>query len=160
MKPDGREGLTSFGNYPVIGLADARQKRLETKRMLAEGIDPIASKQQAKAEAVVRGHTFERVALDWHKEMSVKWAPGHSRTVLSRLKTHVFPLLGARAIVDLDTFDLMQPLGAIKKCGTIDVALRVQNYLQSIMRDPLLLPADGAAASSSFRKAMAPQMPN
>jgi len=110
VKPDGREGLTSFGNYPVIGLADARQKRLETKRMLAEGIDPIASKQQAKAEAVVRGHTFERVALDWHKEMSVKWAPGHSRTVLSRLKTHVFPLLGARAIVDLDTFDLMQPL--------------------------------------------------
>ncbi len=44
VKPDGREGLTSFGNYPVIGLADARQKRLETKRMLAEGIDPTASK--------------------------------------------------------------------------------------------------------------------
>lgn len=103
--------------------------------MLAEGIDPIASKLQAKAEAVVRGHTFERVALDWHKEMSVKWAPGHSRTVLSRLKTHVFPLLGARAIVDLDTPDLMQPLEAIKKRGTIDVALRVQNYLQSIMRE-------------------------
>lgn len=36
VKPDGREGPTSFGNYPVIGLADARQKRLETKRMLAE----------------------------------------------------------------------------------------------------------------------------
>ena len=135
MKLDGREGLTSFGNYPVIGLADARQKRLETKRMLAEGIDPIASKQQTKAEAVVRGHTFERVALDWHKEMSVKWARGHSRTVLSRLKTHVFPLLGARAIVDLDTFDLMQPLEEIKKRGVIDVALRVQNYQQSIMRE-------------------------
>ena len=27
VKPDGREGLTSFGNYPVIGLADARNKR-------------------------------------------------------------------------------------------------------------------------------------
>ena len=27
VKPDGREGLTSFGNYPVIGLADARRKR-------------------------------------------------------------------------------------------------------------------------------------
>ena len=100
--------------------------------MLAEGIDPIASKQQAKAGAVVRGHTFERVALDWLKEMSVKWAPGHSRTALSRLKTHVFPLLGARAIVDLDTFDLMQPLEAIQKRGT----RRVQNYLQSIMREP------------------------
>jgi integrase len=73
--------------------------------------------------------------LDWHKEMSAKWAPGHSKTVLSRLKTHVFPLIGARAIVELDTHDLMTPLEAIKKRGTIDVALRVQNYLQSIMRE-------------------------
>ena len=67
--------------------------------------------------------------------MSAKWAPGHSKTVMSRLKTHVFPLIGASAIVDLDTHDLMQPLEAIKKRGTIDVALRVQNYLQSIMRE-------------------------
>ncbi|MCO7035890.1 integrase arm-type DNA-binding domain-containing protein [Pseudomonas carnis] len=135
VKPDGREGLTSFGNYPVIGLADARRKRLETKRMLADGIDPIETKHQAKAEAVIKGRTFESVALDWHTEMSAKWAPGHSKTVMSRLKTHVFPLIGARAIVDLDTHDLMKPLEAIKKRGTIDVALRVQNYLQSIMRE-------------------------
>ncbi|KAF1029015.1 MAG: Prophage integrase IntA [Pseudomonas sp.] len=28
VKPDGREGLTSFGNYPIVGLADARRKEL------------------------------------------------------------------------------------------------------------------------------------
>ncbi|QTT91453.1 tyrosine-type recombinase/integrase [Pseudomonas chlororaphis] len=135
VKPDGREGLTSFGNYPVVGLADARKKRLEVKRMLAEGLDPIESKHQAKTQATIRGRTFESAALDWHKAMSAKWAPGHAKTVLSRLKTHVFPLIGDRAIVDLDTHDLMQPLEAIQKRGTIDVALRVQNYLQSIMRE-------------------------
>jgi integrase len=135
VKPDGREGLTSFGNYPVITLADARRKRLEAKRQLANGIDPIESKRDAKTTAAINGRTFEDVALDWHKEMSAKWAPGHSKTVMSRLKTHVFPLIGARAIVDLDTHDLMAPLEAIKKRGTIDVALRVQNYLQSIMRE-------------------------
>ena len=135
VKPDGREGLTSFGNYPVITLADARRKRLEAKRQLANGVDPIESKRDAKTTAAINGRTFEDVALDWHREMSAKWAPGHSKTVLSRLKTHVFPLIGARAIVDLDTHDLMTPLEAIKKRGTIDVALRVQNYLQSIMRE-------------------------
>ncbi|MEX6663653.1 tyrosine-type recombinase/integrase [Pseudomonas sp. W2-17] len=135
VKPDGREGLTSFGNYPVITLADARRKRLEAKRQLANGIDPIESKRDAKTTAAINGRTFEDVALDWHKEMSAKWAPGHSKTVLSRLKTHVFPLIGARAIVELDTHDLMTPLEVIKKRGTIDVALRVQNYLQSIMRE-------------------------
>ena len=29
VKPDGRKGLISFGNYPVMDLADARRKRLE-----------------------------------------------------------------------------------------------------------------------------------
>lgn len=38
-------------------------------------------------------------------------------------------------MVDLDTFDLMQPLEAIKTRGTIDVVLRVQNYIHSIMRE-------------------------
>ncbi|MDU9040790.1 tyrosine-type recombinase/integrase [Pseudomonas corrugata] len=135
VKPDGREGLTSFGSYPVVGLADARNKRLAVKRMLAEGIDPIENKHQTKTQAAIKGRTFESAALEWHKAMSAKWAPGHAKTVLSRLKTHVFPLIGARSIVDLDTHDLMQPLEAIQKRGTIDVALRVQNYLQSIMRE-------------------------
>lgn len=135
VKPDGREGLTSFGSYPVVGLADARNKRLAVKQMLAEGLDPIENKHQTKTQAAIKGRTFESAALDRHKAMSAKWAPGHAKTVLSRLKTHVFPLIGARAIVDLDTHDLMQPLEAIQKRGTIDVALRVQNYLQSIMRE-------------------------
>lgn len=36
VKPDGKEGLTSFGNYPVVSLTDARAKRLELKRLLTE----------------------------------------------------------------------------------------------------------------------------
>lgn len=135
VKPDGREGLTSFGSYPVVDLADARNKRLEVKQMRAKVIDPIETKHQAKTQAAIKGRTFEGAALDCHKAMSAKWAPGHAKTVLSRLKTHVFPIIGDRAIVDLDTHDLMQPLEAIQKRGTIDVALRVQNYLQSIMRE-------------------------
>ena len=135
VKPDGREGLTSLGNYPVITLVEARRKRLEAKRLLAEGIDPVQKKQEAKVVTEAKGRSFESVATTWHKQMSAKWAPGHSKTVMSRLKTHVFPVIGARNIAELDTFDLLQPLEAIKQRGTIDVALRVQNYLQSIMRE-------------------------
>jgi len=135
VKPDGREGLTALGSYPVVGLADARRKRLELKQQLANGVDPIQFKQQAKTQAVINGRTFESVALDWYAGMVPKWAPGHAKTVLSRLKTHVFPIIGAKAIAELDTHDLMQPLEAVTKRGTIDVALRIKNYLQSIMRE-------------------------
>ena len=135
VKPDGREGLTSLGNYPVVGLADARRKRLEAKRQLAEGIDPVEQKRKAKTQTVITGITFKTVALSWHKQMASRWTPGHAKTVMSRLNTHVFPLIGDRPIHDLDTHDLLQPLEAIKKRGTLDVALRVQNYLQCIMRE-------------------------
>ncbi len=116
-------------------MAEAPRKRFGLKQQLANGIDPIQSKQQANAEAVINGRTFESVVLDWHASMVPNWVPGHANTVPSRLKTHVFPLLSARAIVELDTHDLMQPLEAVTKRGTIDVALRIKNYLQSIMRE-------------------------
>jgi integrase len=135
VKPDGKEGLTSFGNYPVISLTDARTKWLEVKRLLVQGIDPVQNKRNVKIEAEARGRTFEDVALNWHREMSAKWTPGHSNAVLRRLQTYVFPLIGARPIVDLDTHDLLQPLEAIKRKGSIDVALRVKNYLLNIMRE-------------------------
>jgi len=38
---------------------------------------------------------------------------------MNRLKTHVFPLIGSRQIAELDTFDLLQPLEAIKARGMI-----------------------------------------
>ena len=41
VKPDGREGLTALGSYPVVGLAAASPKRLELKQQLAGGIDSI-----------------------------------------------------------------------------------------------------------------------
>ena len=135
VKPGGKEGLTSFGNYPVITLTDARAKRLEVKRLLAQRIDPIEHKHKAKVEAQAKGRTFESVALDWHREMSARWTPGHSKNVLRRLEAYVFPLIGSRSIMDLDTYDLLQPLEVIKKKGLIDVALRVKNYISNIMRE-------------------------
>ena len=53
---------------------------------------------------------------------------------MSRLRTHVFPLIGQRPIAELDTHDLLEITLRIKERGTMDVALRVQNYLSTIMR--------------------------
>jgi len=39
---DGKEKLLSFGKYPGISLAAAREKRRVAKALLAAGIDPCA----------------------------------------------------------------------------------------------------------------------
>ena len=40
-----KQKLFSIGVYPVVSLSDARQRRDEARRLLAQGIDPNAKKQ-------------------------------------------------------------------------------------------------------------------
>lgn len=41
----GRENMIGFGAFPTVSLADARSKREEAKRLLADGFDPAAKKR-------------------------------------------------------------------------------------------------------------------
>ena len=55
--------LLSFGEYPGITLQRAREKRMEARRLLDEGIDPGALKKAAKeAERAEITETFRNVA--------------------------------------------------------------------------------------------------
>lgn len=60
---DGREQLLSFGAYPEVSLARARERRQDAKRLLAEGIDPAAQlKAEREERAVKTEHTFAKIA--------------------------------------------------------------------------------------------------
>ncbi len=39
----------SFGTYPLVTLADAREKRGEARKQVANGIDPVSREKGAKA---------------------------------------------------------------------------------------------------------------
>ena len=133
-KPSGKEGTLIIGNYPIVTLSVARRKRDEAKALLLDNLDPMEEKKKAKIVAQRAALLFETVALEWHADMSRRWTEGHAKTVMSRLRTHVFPLIGQRPIAELDTHDLLEITQRIKERGTMDVALRVQNYLSTIMR--------------------------
>jgi len=60
---DGKQKTLSFGPYPEISLARARERRLEARTMLFEGLDPSAIKKAG--EEVRRAEiedTFARIA--------------------------------------------------------------------------------------------------
>ena len=48
---DGKEKLMALGEYPVVNLAEARERHFAARKMLAAGIDPMAER---KAEAETR----------------------------------------------------------------------------------------------------------
>lgn len=67
-----KEKLLSFGEYPIVSLKDARTKRNEAKKLLADGIDPGKRKKEMKNAALLaEANTFEHVVLEWHETQTI-----------------------------------------------------------------------------------------
>jgi len=94
----GKEKLLSLGTYPEVGLKEARERREEARKLIAQGIDPSAQRQAAKAAAEAtqaeQANTFEVIAREWYGVNEAKWAPTYRNKILSRLERLIFPSLG------------------------------------------------------------------
>jgi len=135
IRPDGREGLATLGNYPALGLKAARDRRADFLELLAAGRDPIEAGKVAKMDAAnARINTFEALARVWHSTCARKWKPHHAATVLRRMELHLFPSLGARPIADLKARELLAPLKAAERRDTLETASRLRQYIAGILR--------------------------
>ena len=62
---DGKEKLASFGPYPDVSLARAREKRAEAKSLLADGFDPMAeAKAEKEKQVALNEHTFAKIGAE------------------------------------------------------------------------------------------------
>lgn len=122
-RPDGREGLATFGHYPILSLKAARERRLEALTLLASGRDPVIEAQQAKIEAAyTRENTFEALALEWHTTGARRWSEQHAVKILRMMELHLFPSLGKRSVTDLKARDLLMPLKLVERRNTLELA--------------------------------------
>lgn len=127
----------SFGAYPDLSLADARQRREDAKKLLANDIDPSEMKKSVKqAKTALNESSFEIVAREWHSKFSSadKWSKPHAATILDRLARDVFPWLGNRPIVEIKAPELLEVLHRIEKRGALDSAHRVRHYCGQVFR--------------------------
>ncbi|MBI3441605.1 MAG: tyrosine-type recombinase/integrase, partial [Proteobacteria bacterium] len=131
----GIEKMLSFGLYPIISLAEAREKRDAAKKLLSQGIDPSTAKKAEKQQAIRNAsNTFKAIALEWHANQIGKWSPNHALTVMRRFDVDIFPHIGSRPIADIDAPELLELLRIIEKRGALDVAMRVKQICGQVFR--------------------------
>lgn len=128
----GKQKMLALGVYPDVSLADARARRDEARKLLANSIDPGDKKKNDKVE-LEEARTFEQLAIEWHAT-NKKWSEEHSRRVLKSLEDNLFPAIGKRNIADLKTRDLLAPIKAVELSGRLEVASRLQQRTTAIMR--------------------------
>jgi integrase len=129
----GKEKMLALGKYPEVSLADARSRRDEARKLLANGVDPSENKKAVKVELEQEAITFEVVARDWHAS-NQKWSESHSARVLKSLEDNLFSAIGKRNIAELKTRDLLVPIKAVESSGRLEVAARLQQRTTAIMR--------------------------
>lgn len=94
-----KEKLLSFGEYPIVSLKDARTKRNEAKKLLADGIDPGKRKKEMKNAALLaEANTFEHVVREWHETQTIHNSPKDRKRKLSTFEFHLFPTLKRKPI--------------------------------------------------------------
>lgn len=131
----GKEKLLSLGVYPEISLATARQRREEARRLLTDGVDPGAVRQEAKRITAVNAvGSFEHVAREWIVKQANRWSPGHAERVLVSLQREVFPYLGTRPLNAITAGELLAVMRGIEARGIHETAMRVLQRCSCVFR--------------------------
>ena len=131
----GKEKTASLGQYPDVGLADARERRDAARKVLAKGADPVQARRDIAAATLAASKiTFESVAREWWVHWSATRSDSHVQYVIRRLEQNVFPAIGTRPISAIEPPELVGMVKAVAERGALDIAKRCLQMCGQVFR--------------------------
>jgi integrase len=156
---EGKEKLISLGTYPEVSLAQARARRDEARKQVADGIDPSQARKALKASRVQNESTFEVVAREWHAKFTPTWTPGHAFTIKNRLEFNVFPWIGAQPVNEIKAPELLMVLRRVESRGALETAHRVKSICGQVFRYAVATGRAERDPAADLRGALPPVKP-
>jgi integrase len=104
---NGKEKLISFGTYPETGLAEARERKREARKLIQTRIDPGEERKASRARS------FEATAREWVALNKPGWSPSHSQKTISILEKDIFPFIGSQTIGEITAPRILELLRRI-----------------------------------------------
>jgi integrase len=134
-QPNGKKNRLTFGKYPEVPLAEARDKRLAARKLLAQGIDPGRAKREEKhAKEKAALNTFEAVARAWLARTAADRAASTQEKNTAWLERNIFPAIGALPISSIKPWDVLSALRIIEKRGAIESAHKIKQLCGQVFR--------------------------
>jgi integrase len=127
----GKEKLLALGAYPDISLKTARDRRDDARKLIANGIDPLAQK---KAERVATADTFAALAAEY---LDIKRKTLHAKTLSKAqwlLDDWLNKFLGKKPIGELTAADVLSVCRRLESKGKHESAHRARALASRVMR--------------------------
>jgi integrase len=143
---NGRQKNISLGPYPNIGLADARIKAVEAKKMLSMGVDPKPQKPIKEMSSKLE-ITFAEFAKQFIETKSSEWTnTKHQLQWRYTIEEYANPVIGSMKLDEITTEDILRILSPIWSKKT-ETAVRLRGRIELIL---------AAAATRKLRSGLNP----
>ena len=153
----GKEKRLSLGVYPQVSLKEARDRRDEARKLIADGIDPSENRKAMKAASIDRaGNSFEVVAREWFAKFSGSWASSHKDRLIRLFERDIFPSVGSRSISEVTAPELLSALRRIEARGAVDTAHRARGCCGQVFRYGIATARCQRDPSADLRGALPP----
>lgn len=129
----GKETMLSLGPYPVVPLAEARDRAIDARRALLAGKPPACTRPVPRElQAAATGALFSSVADAWRSEKRNGLADKTCAKIDAILDDDLIPALGK---VDIDTLATPEAAAAIEKIAgrAPHTAQKAKSYLNQII---------------------------
>ncbi|MBN8502034.1 MAG: integrase arm-type DNA-binding domain-containing protein [Sphingomonadales bacterium] len=131
----GKRNTLSLGTYPDTGLAEARERHAEARKMLAAGVDPGEHrKAAAAAKADQVANTFEAVADELLAIRAKKLAAGSAVRERRMLEKDLAPYIGRRPVGEIAASELLAALRKVEARGAVETAHRARMLAGQVFR--------------------------
>jgi len=135
---NGKERRISLGVYPTVSLADARAKREQYRRMIADGADPLemekSKKERVQKEAIKKANTFQVIAQKWWKNYQDQVSEGYHDQLRRRIETYLYPTLQNKPIDEITRLEIIEILEEIKGRELHEMPRRIYMILNKIFK--------------------------
>jgi len=153
----GKRKTLALGVYPDVRLQEAREKRDEARKMIANGVDPVQMRKATKAmHFELTANNFEGVAREWFIKHSQSWAKNHANKIIRRFELYIFPWLGNRHISEITPPELLSVLRRIESRGILETAHRTLQNCGRVFRYAIATGRAERDPSADLRGALAP----
>ncbi|PTN56433.1 tyrosine-type recombinase/integrase [Stenotrophomonas panacihumi] len=132
----GVEGLDALGAFPEVSLAEARQAHAESRRSVAQGINPVQARKVRK-QALAREYlereqgSFAAVTAEWAATTVEGLRPATRRQREREINNDLLPKFRGRQINGIKRVEITALLKSVERRAP-EVARNLRNYLWGI----------------------------
>lgn len=129
-----KEALATFGRFPEVGLASARQKREEYLALLAQNVDPQQHKEQTEQLEQQRiTNTFRSVAENWRESKNGNIKPLTLSKYWQIIENYLMPKLADYPISEITPLLAKSALEVPYKQGKAEMFRKSVKLLNAIL---------------------------